>query len=230
MIEALLNYQEADAKLRKVEVTLAGSEERKKTLSAKKYIEGVEETLKKLDEKAAELYGAYNGCVSEIAKLKEQGTEFSGAASDATDKSALDYLSKKTDEILLKIKSLSDTVNRINGEIQTLLKEYAQTRAKTKAAKEQYEQNLPKYAELKNSLKPEKEKAEKELGELKKKVDPALMERYLKKRASFYPVAYEVKGDVCGACNMQLSMSEIGKLKNGEVIECEHCGRLLYSK
>ena len=230
MIESLLNYQQADAKLRKVEVTLSNSEERKKTAQAMKYLNGVEENLKRLDDKSAELLSAYNGCVEEIAKLKEQGAEFSSASEDAKDKSAIEYLTKKTDEILAQIKKLSETVSKINEEIQAVLKEYATIRAKTKVAQEQYKENYPKYSELKNSLKPEKESAEKELEELKKKVDPALMEKYLKKRANFYPVLYEVKTDVCGACNMQLSMSEIGKLKNGEIIECEHCGRLLYSK
>ena len=59
--------------------------------------------------------------------------------------------------------------------------------------------------------------------------DDALMERYLKKRADkIYPVVYAVKGNNCGACGMELPMSEKNKLKNGAVIECEQCGRMLY--
>ena len=55
------------------------------------------------------------------------------------------------------------------------------------------------------------------------------MERYLKKRANkIFPVVYAVSNKVCGACNMELSMSELNKLKNGEVIECDQCGRILY--
>ena len=41
MIQALLDYQTADAKLKKIEKTLAESEERKKAVSAKKYLEKV---------------------------------------------------------------------------------------------------------------------------------------------------------------------------------------------
>ena len=58
MIQALLNYQSADAKLKKIEKTLADSEERKKAVSAKKYLEGVEENVNKLDDRAAELISA----------------------------------------------------------------------------------------------------------------------------------------------------------------------------
>ncbi|MBO5068109.1 MAG: hypothetical protein J6C62_06895, partial [Clostridia bacterium] len=73
------------------------------------------------------------------------------------------------------------------------------------------------------------EAVEKELESLKKKVDPSLMDRYLKKRANkIYPILYEVKGNICGACRMELPMSEMNKLKNGDVIDCDQCGRLLY--
>lgn len=230
MIKSLLTYQETDAKLREIELKLSGSEERKKALSAKKYLDGVEESLNKLDLKASELNAAYEKCVEDLNKLKEQESEFAAAADEAEDLNAIEYLGKKTDELLSRIKTLSATAARIAEEIQAVLKEFAQTKAKTKAAQAQYNENAPKYAELKNSLKGEKEAVEKELSELKKKVDPALMAKYEKKRSGFYPVVYEVKVDACGACNMQLSMSEIGKLKNGETIECEHCGRLLYMK
>ena len=55
MIKALKEYQVQDAKLREIEKILSGSEERKKTVSAKKYLEGVEENVNKLDFRAAEL-------------------------------------------------------------------------------------------------------------------------------------------------------------------------------
>ena len=80
-------------------------------------------------------------------------------------------------------------------------------------------------------VKDEKLAVETKLEELKAKVEPSLMERYLKKRANkIYPVLYELRGNVCGACNMELSMAELNKLKNGEVIDCEQCGRLIYQK
>ena len=86
-----------------------------------------------------------------------------------------------------------------------------------------------KYNELKASKKEEKDKIESELNEIKKKVDPALMERYLKKREEkLYPILFEVTGEFCSCCNMELSLADLSKLKNGEVIECDQCRRLLY--
>ena len=205
MIEELLNYQKKDAELRKIEQELSGSEERKKAIVAKRYLDGVEESVAKLDARAAKLVEEYQNALSEQEKLKEQEQEFVRAVESAEDDTEAGYILKKIEELAGKIKS------------------------ETKAAQAQYTENGKKYNELKASVKEEREKVEAELGELAKKVDPALMERYQKKRAGkIYPVVYEVRGNVCGACNMELPMSEMSKLKNGEVIDCDQCGRLLY--
>lgn len=231
MIEALLDYQKADASLRKIEKTLSESEERKKAMSAKKYLEGVEENVNKLDVRSAELLGVYEQMTEEQLKLKEQESVIKESLDTVADEKEALYLLKKAEELISKIKSLGAKASKIADEIQSVMKEYATIKNTTKAAKAQYTENVEKYNALKDSVKAEKEAVEKQLEELKGKVDPTLMERYLKKRAGkIYPVLYEARGDVCGACNMQLPMSEMNKLKNGEIIDCDQCGRLLYQK
>lgn len=231
MIKELLAYQETDAKLRKIEVELSGSEERKKAVSAKKYLESVDENVSKLDARAAELVSAYERATSEQIKLKEQEEEFSKAIDSLEDATEASYLLKKAEELLAKIKTLGTEANKIASELQSLLAEYANIKKLTKTAQAQYAEYGKKYNDLKASKKDEKDAIEKELAVLKEKVEPSLMERYLKKRSEkIYPVLFEVNGEVCGACNMQLSMSEMSKLKNGDIIECDQCRRLLFKK
>ena len=229
MIQALLDYQTADAKLNEIEKKLMDSPERKKAVSAKKYIEGVEANVNKLDVRAAELISAFEGDTAEQLKLKEQETAITDALDALTDEKEAAFLIKKAEELISKIKALGAKASKIAEEIQAVMKEYATIKATTKAAQTQYAENYKKYNELKESVKAEKEAVENELASLKKKVDPALMERYLKKRANkIYPVLYALKGNGCGACYMELSMSEINRLKNGDVIDCDQCGRLIY--
>ena len=231
MIEQLLTYQQADAKLRKIETELSGSEARKKAMAAKKYLEGVEANVDNLDARAAKLLDVYQKAVAERDRLIEFEAEFESAMKDAANEAELSYLVKKADKVSLEIKALYAKLNKLAEEVQAVMKEYVNIKNTTKAMQAQYAENGKKYNELKASLKDEKEAVEKELDGLKKTVDPVLMERYLKKRASkLYPVVYELRDNVCGACNMELSMSEINKLKSGEIIECSQCGRLLYRK
>ncbi len=229
MIKALLDYQIADAKLKDIEKVLSGSEERKKAMSAKKYLEGVEDNVNKLDTRAAELNTAYEALNDDLNKLKEQSQAISDGITQVEDEKQATYLIKKSDELMAKIKTYSTNLSKLYEEIQTLLKEYSKIKATTKVAQEQYNENAKKYGELKESYKAEKDNVEKELEQLKSKVDPALMERYLRKRNNkIYPILYAVRGNVCGACNMELPMSEMNKLKNGEVIDCDQCGRMIY--
>lgn len=229
MIQNLLNYQSVDAKLKDIEKKLAGSEEKKKALTAKKYLEGVEENVNKLDSRAEELKSAFEKAVADQNKLKEQQLEISEALKVSEDEKEVQFLIKKADELIKNIKAIEGLSNKLLEEIQSIIKNYSGIKKNTQVAQAQYKENAEKYNELKDSIKGEKDKVESELQALKEKVDPALMERYLKKRADkMYPVLFEVKGDNCGACGMELSMAEKTKLKNGEVIDCDNCGRMNY--
>lgn len=231
MIEQLLKYQQVDAGLRKIEVELSGSEARKKAVSAKKFLESVDETVNKLDVKAAELAHIYENLQNESKVLLGQREEFTGALEHAEDENALNYLAKKADELYVKVKNLSQEAARVAETMQAVYKEYASVRANIKTAQAQYAENGKIYNDLKASKQDERNKIEGELKELEKAVEPSLMERYKAKRANkIFPIIYEANGDFCGACNMELPKSTLSRLKNGEVIECDNCGRLLYLK
>ena len=231
MIEQLLAYQEADKKLKEIEKTLSESPERKKALNAKKYIDGVEESVQKLDSRAAELASAFEKAASDQAKLKEQETELNNSLEDLGDEKGAEYLIKKADELVSKIKELEERIAKISSEIQGLLKEYEGIKQTTKKAQLQYNENAPKYKALKDSVQVEATKIKEELEDLAKKVDPELLKRYQAKRADkMYPIVFATRGNHCGACNMELHSAALGKLKKGEVIDCDQCGRMLYQK
>ncbi len=231
MIEKLLAYQQADARAKEIEKTLAESEDRKKYAVAKKYLEGVTENVNKLDLRASELLAAYEQATSAEDKLKEQEKELSLALEDSNDETAIFYLLKKVDELIAKIKSVAKQAKGIEQELKAIAEEYSAIVKKTKAAQEQYKTYGEKYNELKKSLKAKKDAVDAELESLKAGVDEELMQTYLKKRADkMYPIVYEIRGNSCGACNMELSGAELDKLKKGQVIECGNCGRMLYKK
>ena len=60
-----------------------------------------------------------------------------------------------------------------------------------------------------------------------KGIEQDLMDRYQNiKRRSVPPLA-QLYGDQCGGCNMSLPSAVSRKIKAGELVECETCGRLL---
>lgn len=236
MIENLLKYQTADAKLREIEKELAKSEERKKAVEAKKYLDGVEGAVNKLDDRAGELLLAYEELKKLTDKIEEQKEELGSALEEIEDETGANFVIKKAEELNGAIKNISAKIKKLEEEISTIAKEYAIVKKRTKEEQEKYKENASKYNEFKASFKAKKEEVEKELETLKKSVVPELMEKYVKKRENkIYPVVFEVEehgkdNNVCGYCKMELSLSEVSRLKTGDVIECASCGRLLYRK
>ena len=147
------------------------SVERKKALTAKKYIESVESNVNKLDARALELISAYEGATEEQLKLKEQESEISDAIESLTDEKEVVFLLKKAEELIAKIKTLGAKAGKISEEIQAIMKEYATIKANTKAAQVQYSENAKKYNELKESVKAEKDAVEKQLADFKEKLE-----------------------------------------------------------
>ena len=229
MIKNLLAYQEKDAQLREIEQTLAKSEDRKKAINAKKYLEGVEDGVNKLDTRSGELFGAFQKAGADLNKLKEQENALKEALNTAEDQKEANFLIKKAEELIANIQAIEARIIQIAEEIQSVLKEYVTIKETSKKAQAQYKEYAEKYNALKESFKDKRLEIEKELSDLAKKVDKDLMARYNEKRANkIYPIVYQLRGEVCGACGMELNLSEQAKIKNGEVIECGNCGRLLY--
>ena len=229
MEKAMLDYQQIDAKLRKIEIEISGSEERKKAVSAKKYLDVMPESVNKLDLRASELNMAYENALKEKDKLSEQQADLLKAIEHAEDETEGAYLIKKTEELIGKIKNLADTIKKISAEIESVVKEYAGIRKTAKSAQEQYNVYGAKYNQLKASKKDEMTAITNELEALEKQIPEDLLARYKQKRADkIFPIFYEVKTNVCGACNMELSMSDMSDLKNGKIVECDNCRRLLY--
>ena len=148
MIKALLDYQVVDAKLKDIEKVLSASEERKKAVNAKKYLEGVEENVNKLDTRAAELTSAYDALNDDLAKLQEQSQAISDSITQVEDEKQASYLIKKSDELIAKIKTYSANIAKLYEEIQALVKEYSKIKATTKVAQEQYNENAKKYGAM----------------------------------------------------------------------------------
>ncbi len=232
MITRLIAYQEVDARLRKIEMELSKSDERKKMGEAKKFLKGVQEKLDKINFRAQELYQAFEGCLKKQKALQAQSAEFAGAMDTLEDTTEAEYILKKADELSSSLKSLEGEIERIENDIKAVVVEYKTLASQTKKYQEIYTEYKSKYEALKASREDEMKAIEAELSALAKDIDASLLELYNKKRndEKIFPILFECRENVCGACNMELPSLTISELKGGKVIECDQCRRLIYVK
>ena len=232
MINSLLEYQNVDTTLRDIEVALSKSEERKKAKSAQNFLNGANETLAKLDQRAEELIAKYNGAIKLYGQLLEETKEYDGIGDMNDDQ--LSYVKKKAQSLTEEVNNLLSAIDVLSKEIELVLKEFAQLRADIKKAKAQYAEFRPKYEELKASKEGEMTSIKAKLKKLESKIDPEILEKYKQKRKDkIFPVlneAQEMSKHAYCRCGTELPGTSYISLKGGNIVECENCHRLLYLK
>ncbi len=229
MYKQLLKYQEVDATLREIEVVISGSEERKKTAQAKKFLDSVNETLAGIEKRSEELIGIFTELKKTHQVFSESAKEFESTLEVVEDENEINYMQKKADELSKKVQALETRINKLFEEIQALFAQYNSLKKKTAAAKQQYSEYGQKYKELKESKAEEMKKIEDELAVLEKSVDATLMAKYKAKRKDkMFPILVSLNDKNCGYCRMEVSMAEVSKLAKGEIIECDNCRHLIY--
>ncbi|MBR2337383.1 MAG: hypothetical protein IKA61_05530 [Clostridia bacterium] len=230
MIKSLLEYQNVDTELRDIETSLKQSEERKKASSAKSFLTGANESVAKLDQRAEDLVGKFNASVKLLSQLEEQAKEYEGI--DEMDENQLSYVKKKAQALNEEISNLASAVDSLSKEIESVLKEFAQLKSDIKKAKAQYSEYGPKYNELKASKEDEMNKIKARLKKLEAGIDAEILEKYKQRRNDrIFPVLNEAKEMSKHAycrCGTELSLTDYGNLKNGNIVECDSCHRLLY--
>ena len=230
MIKNLLEYQKVDSELREIEVSLKQSEERKKASSAKNFLNGANESISKLDQRAEELVGKYNASLKILSQLEEEANEYEGIAD--MDEDQLSYVKKKAQNLTEEIGNLTSAIESLSKEIESVLKEFSQLKADVKKAKAQYAEFGPKYNELKASKDGEIQAIKARLKKLEGGIDAEILAKYQQRRGDkIFPVLNEAKEMSKHAycrCGTELSLTEYGNLKNGSIVECDSCHRLLY--
>ena len=136
----------------------------------------------------------------------------------------LDSVQKLTDTIsryeqeLTKMRKDADSRDRQQKDIRVRAAKAKQEYDQIKAVYDkEYKQDTAKLAEMKKNIEAEAAKQ-----------NPELLERYRSiKQHCTPPMARLADGQCCG-CFMQLPSATLRALKEGTLVECDNCGRILY--
>ena len=230
MIQVLLQYQEVDKKLRKIEQELYNSDERKRAAAAKNFLMDSEDTAKKIERRAEDLLTVYRKTKESFDKRSAMAEEYANTAESLTSSDEVSYLARKVSELLEQVRVLEREITSITKDIEEVVRLFAEFRAKYNTALKEYGDNKEKYDELKKSKAEIVNQIKQKLTEIASGIgDKSVIERYNKRRSDkIFPVLVPLREDKCGGCSMQLPLGEIEKLKKAKIIECEHCRRIIY--
>lgn len=230
-MQEIIKYQEIDAKVRKLENELASSANRKSASEMQQYLKDGQARLLKLEEVAANLTGQYEKATKLYNDFIQKLEALSKNVDEAGDEAKIAELDKTIENFMNTAENLENNLNVLANKIIAVNKEFEALMNKAKKAKHNLEIYKINYAKEREQLEPKINDLKSELAKQKSKVAPALLNKYNSKSESkLFPIfVAEINGS-CGGCRMQISASRLSSLKADGVIECENCGRFIYSK
>lgn len=226
----LLEYQEVDAQLRKIEQEISASEERKKFIQAKKFMETAADKLEAQDKRACELKELASGLVSEYQEISRAISEYSDIDEMVEAGGDASFYKKNVQALSDKVRTLKNELTKLLADIESACDEYQRLKKQTIAMQKQYKEFNEKFKALKNSRSEEAQKITARLEEIGANIPPEILEGYkTKRRDRIFPVVVALKDGRC-VCGMDFAIAQQSALAGGNVIECEHCRRYIYQE
>lgn len=228
-IRLLWEYQQADMEVSRMENSIKRSPNRQKLVKYRDYLVSQQNVMKRIESEVSAMADRLEALKDAISMTEDQyrALKTKVESEQATDAKAVQQLINEAKRFLNNLTAYEQEIKRIRKDAAD--RERLQHDVKVRAAKAKAEFDKLKvafdaeYKEKTVELEVLKAKA----AELAKPVDAAYMQRYENiKRHSVPPLA-KLNGDQCTGCNMSLPSAVTRKIKAGELIECETCGRLL---
>ncbi|MBE5785782.1 MAG: hypothetical protein E7330_08320 [Clostridiales bacterium] len=234
-LDALWEYQQSELALEKVESRIKTTPSRQKLnklhaflseqqsliTNIQKQIEARRTSVDKLAAQLDEFERKYELELSEFQMM--EGDEECTAAEMTESRHALEGLLSQVDTAR---RDLYDTLVWI----EKATAEYKETFAKAGKAKKEYDAVRKQCEDEIAAAQPEIEAAKASAAKFRSAVDPLLLKKYdAIKRHHAAPMA-KVENNQCGGCNMSLPTATIKRISTGTaLVECENCGRILYT-
>ena len=230
-IAKILEYQNKDTELYKIDNQIAKSE-------FKKNYQEMISVVKKAQEKSSALEAQAGEILKELETLKKNFKETSASLEKLTIKANGELNLAEIESVFAAMENIENNLNVLEKKIlQTAeklniaLNEFEYAKKNYGAAKAKYAENKTKYDNLVASKQAEIENIKKTLAELEKNLDPKMFAKYKQLRQDkIFPVFAPLQDKSCGICMLELSSAQVDKVKAQGYLECDNCHRIIYIK
>ena len=235
-LDAMLLYQQTEQKKLEAEQAVRSTPARQKLSRLHKLLKTQQATIQKLTEETETRLSQINK-LSEQAKRLEERIELENSEL-ATITGDEESTAAEMTELRVDIERLQKEINQVVREAKKLLseaekaaEEYRETNLTAKNAKKEYDQDRAVCEKERDDSAEMLASFDEKLERIRKDVDPALFQRYEKVKQHYAAPIVPVIGGKCSGCNMSLPMVMLKRLNAPDaVLECENCGRILYSE
>lgn len=225
----ILEYQKLDAEKIRIEKSLNNIEERQvmnKMIAFVKDAQNkslqIEQSSKKLIEDYENLRKSYETNTSNIEKLTKTNVS-------SMTKEELDACLKKVNALSSELFMIERNIGILIQKINEKLKEFEATKNSAGKARAKHKEAKAKYDAKVEEIEPKISEIDKKLSAMEKEIPAEIMAKYKGlKNDGIFPILVPLQDKTCGGCRMEIPSKTLDKLKNTDVIQCEHCRRIVY--
>ncbi len=226
----LLEYQTVDAELRKIEQEIAASEERKKFIQAKKFMETAGEKLEAQDKRARELKALAEKLTEEFEEINKTISDYADLDEMVESGGDIAFYKKSVQSLVERLRTMRGELSKLTADIENACEEYKRMKKQTISMQKQYKEYSEKFKEVKSARAEEVKAISDRLEKIGANIPPEILARYnVKRRERIFPVVAPLTNGRC-ICGMDFAIAQQGALSGGNVIECEHCHRFIYKE
>ena len=146
---------------------------------------------------------------------------------DPEDENAVETLRKNVSEARDQLRSFDKELNQMNTDSANYDKQLRAVRVEAAKAKQSFDQLKVDYENESKAKKAELEAQRARVKALEGTVEPDLMAEYLSIKKHTTPPVSRLQYGQCSGCNTSLPSAILSKIRNGTLVECETCGRMI---
>lgn len=228
-LELLWNYQQADVEAERQESAIKRSPSRQRLLKYQEYLREqkaanarIEDEVQAMSDRADALKDAISRAEDQLKALNKRYEEQRPGTSE------------EVQTYITEIQRLVQNISSYEQEVRRIRKDAGDREAQRRDIIQRAAQVRKDYDELKSQYDVELAESKKQLEALRsvvaeksKGIEPEYLEKYKAIRQHSMPPLAQLSNDQCGGCRMSLPSAVVRSVRNGKLVECESCGRLL---
>ncbi|MEG2202810.1 MAG: C4-type zinc ribbon domain-containing protein [Christensenellaceae bacterium] len=236
ILKTLWDYQTAEIELESYERSLRNTDTRKKLVHQQQVFQLNQQKLKQLEQESILLQSKISEVSSQTEALKKQMSQKETEIAEIADYDLEDMFLQDVRELVKECEGIKGALElnkrkvvEVIHRIEKSETEIKETLVKMSNAKKAFDQLKEAHSIELEAGKADLEKLRLNVQKAAQNVDETLMQRYKAiKQHRANPIA-KLNNDRCEGCNMQLPSGVLQNLKiEGNIVECENCGRILY--
>ena len=227
--EALWAYQAEDIKADAISREIKRSPTRQKLEKARDTVMECQRQYKEIEDGVAAISDrtdVLNHAI-ERAIAERDALEARMNALDEQDAEAFRSLMEDAARNRDELRQFENELKRMNADAAAYDKQLRTVRLDAVKAKQSFDQLKVDYDNESGARKAELEQQRARVKSLESTVDPALLAEYMAIKKHTSPPVARLQYGQCSGCNTSLPSATLSKIRNGNLVECETCGRMI---